>query len=144
MAVSLEAIDHQRKFRGSRGGNDETARWTGAKPAPVEAPTIVSPVVEGRVLAIFSDYGGLRNAIRARVDAMRMTRLELDFQAGLQDGYSSTLLAPAEVKKFGMVSLGATLGAIGCRLALIEDPEASAKIMAIAKKRRRPLRPSHG
>lgn len=121
-----------------------TAPRAAPKPAPIEAPAIVPPVVEmkGRVLASISDYRGLWAAIRAQVDAMRITRLELDHLSGLQEGYSSTLLASAQVKKFGMVSLGSILGAIGCRLALVEDPEAVAKIIARAKKRRRPLRQS--
>jgi hypothetical protein len=133
-------------YRGTRGSYDEnalTSRRSRAKPKRV----VVAPVqprieISGRALAIIADYDDLWASIRAQVDALRITRLELDHLSGLQEGYSSTLLASAQAKKFGMVSLGSILGAIGCRLALVEDPEAAAKIIARAKKRRRAVRPT--
>jgi hypothetical protein len=132
MGGNVEAIDHQRKFRGSRGSHDElrlTARWNAAKPAPVEAPAIVPPVVEGRVLATFSTYDGLKNAMRARVDELQLTRLEVDELSGNQSGYSSKVLCG--IKKFGRRSLGDTLGAVGSYLALVESPEQVAKLTAV-------------
>jgi hypothetical protein len=134
-------------YRGVRGSHDErrlTTRWSGAKPktAPAAPPAIDQPSIEirGRVLAVFSDYDGLWNAVRARVDAMGITRLELDHLSGNQEGYSGKLLGAKQVKKFGKQSLGATLGATCCKLVLVEDPEATAKMLARAKKRRRPVR----
>lgn len=44
------------------------------------------------VAKIIGDYSEFLDAIRARVDEMCMTRLELDHQAGLQDGYSGKTL----------------------------------------------------
>jgi hypothetical protein len=114
-----------------------------AKPeaAPVEAPTIPPSIkVEGRVLAKFTDYAGLQNAICARIDALALTRLEIDFLAGLQSGYAGKLCGPAMVKRYGMVSLGAMLGAIGCELMLVESTEATARVMSRAQKRQRPIR----
>jgi hypothetical protein len=93
------------------------------------APAIVR--IKGRVLAIFSDYDGLWSAVRARVDDLNLTRLELDYLSGAQSGYHSKLLCGARIKKFGRCSLGDTLGAIGCELALIEDEIQTAKIRAI-------------
>jgi hypothetical protein len=105
------------------------------KPAPVEAPAIVAPVVEikGRVLAIVDDYDALWSAVRTRVEAMGITRHTLDHISGMQEGYSGKVLGPKKIKKFGPESLGATLGAICCKLVLVEDPEATVKIQAIAK-----------
>jgi hypothetical protein len=51
--------------------------------------------------------------------------------AELQDGYIGKLLGGQKRKKFGKLSLGKTLGAIGCELALIEDEILTAKIRAI-------------
>jgi hypothetical protein len=111
-------------------------------PAPVIVQAVAPPPIEisGRVLAVFSDYDGQWNAIRARVEAMAITRNELDFLSGLQDGYSGKLLGTAQRRRFGEVSLGATLGAICCKLVLVEDPEATAKMLARVQKRRRPTR----
>jgi hypothetical protein len=60
--------------------------------------------------------------------------------ASVAFGYSGKLLGAAQVKKFGKHSLGMTLGATCCKLVLVEDPEATAKMMARAKKRQRPIR----
>jgi hypothetical protein len=109
---------------------------------PVAVPAIVPPTIElnGRVLAKVADYDGLWSAIRERVDEMEITREELNSQAQMQDGYAGKLLGPKQVKRFGIASLGKTLGAIGCRLLLVEDPVLTAKVMARYKKRTRPLR----
>jgi hypothetical protein len=40
------------------------------------------------VARLIADYDALVDAIRERVDEMGMTRLELDHQAGMQEGYS--------------------------------------------------------
>jgi hypothetical protein len=127
-----------------RGSHDErrlTAHWPTIKPAPVEA--VVSPAIEikGRVLAEIADYDGLWSAVRVRLEAMGITRREFDHLTGLQEGYSGKLLGAAQRRRFGKESLGATLGGICCKLVLVEDPEATAKMLARAKKRRLPLRP---
>jgi hypothetical protein len=133
--------------RGTRGAHDEsrlTAHWPTIKPAPVEA--VASPAIEikGRVLAEIADYDGLWSAVRVRVEAMGITRREFDDLTGLQEGYSGKLLGAAQRRRFGKESLGATLGGICCKLVLVEDPEATAKIMARVEKRKlkqkRPLK----
>jgi hypothetical protein len=110
-------------------------RPTSAKPKQPRrqdvAPAIDQPSLEinGRVLAIFSNYDGLQNAMRARTEDLQLTRLELDYLSGNQEGYSSKLLCG--MKKFGRQSLGNTLGAVGSYLALVEDPEQVAKLKAV-------------
>jgi hypothetical protein len=97
------------------------------------APAIDQPSIEinGRPLAIIADYDGLWAAIRARVAALQITRETLNGMANLQDGYIGKLLGGAQVKKFGKQSLGKTLEAIGCDLALIEDEIQAAKVRVI-------------
>jgi hypothetical protein len=140
-----EAMSDVATIHNDRGSHDErklTAHWP-TKPAPEVAITAPPAIkIKGRVLAEFADYNGLQQGIRGRVDAMEMTREELDHQSGNQPGYSGKLLGPKQVKKFGIVSLGNTLGGIGCKLLLVEDPEQTAKIMARCKLRERPLRPA--
>jgi hypothetical protein len=92
------------------------------------------------VAKLISDYDGLVESVRERLDEMGMTRLELDHLSGMQSGYSGKILGPGRVKIFGMKSLGDTLGAIGCKLALIEDPTQTAKILARMTPRERPVR----
>jgi hypothetical protein len=108
-----------------------------AKPAPSlqiipPAPAASIPI-PGRVLAVFADYDGLQNAVRGRVDELGFTREALDFLSGNQPGYSGTLLGAAQTKRFGKHSLGSTLGAIGTRLALVEDPAQLEKLKATAE-----------
>ena len=86
-----------------------------------------------------STYDELVNAVRDRCDEMGMTRNELDHQAGLADGHAGKLLCKSHLKRFGLRSLGFVLGGIGCKLALIEDPEQAAKIRARMKPRERPI-----
>lgn len=92
------------------------------------------------VARMISDYDEFVAAVRARADEMEMTRLEIDHQAGLCSGYSGKLLGPRQVKGFGKVSLGPMLGALGCRLLLVEDPVQTAKILARRTPRERPIR----
>jgi hypothetical protein len=81
---------------------------------------------EGRALAEIHDYAGLVRALRARAEELDVSRETLDAVSGLQAGYSGKLLA--QVKGVGRVSLGPLLGAMGCALVLVEDPEALAKV----------------
>ena len=94
------------------------------------------------VARMISDYNALVDALRDRADEMGFTRLELDHQAGLASGHSGKLLGPKRVKIFGMKSLGDTLGAIGCKLVLIEDTAQTARILARMTPRERALRTS--
>jgi hypothetical protein len=64
---------------------------------------------------------------------LSISREEIDNLAGIATGYSGKLLSPARTKVFGKVSLGPTLGAIGCKLILVEDPAAAARTLARRK-----------
>lgn len=76
-----------------------------------------------RQIAVVRSYHDLRKAICARCDEIRMTREQLDFDAGLTNGHSGKLLSPRAIKKFGNVSLGRVLAATGLVLILAEDDE---------------------
>jgi len=123
--------------RGIRGSHDErrlTARWPSTKPAP-EAATVAPPPIKikGRVLARIKDYDGLWAAVRGRYDSMGITRMGGDTLSNLPDGYTGKLLGEAQVRKIGLHSLERVLEGTGCFLVLVEDPEASAKVLATAK-----------
>jgi hypothetical protein len=82
------------------------------------------------VARLIGDYNEYVDAIRERAAELGMSRLERDLQAGLASGHSGKLLGAKHVKKFGFVSLGLVLGAIGCKLILVEDSTQTAKILA--------------
>jgi hypothetical protein len=104
-------------------------------------PAVVPPSIKNhRVLARFTDYQGLWLACRARLEELEMTRESLDALAGWPDRYAGKLFGGAQRKKLGIMSLGATVGATGTYLLLVEDPEATRKILARCKKRERPIR----
>jgi hypothetical protein len=129
------------RARASREPNKPQQPVAAIKPAPIEVVRVeLVPIeVTGRVLAEFVDYDGLWGSLRARVNEMGITREELDRLTGLADRYCSKILGPSQVRKLGKHSLGPMLGAVCCKLVLVEDPVATAKMMARAKKRKIPL-----
>jgi hypothetical protein len=138
MSDAIAAVSANRGIRGSHDERRLTAHWPTIKPAPVATVAPPAIKIEGRVLAKFADYDGLWGAVRARADEMGITRLELDFHAKLQDGYSAKILGPSKIKSMGTKSLGGILGGTGTYLVLVEDSQATAKIVARAKKRKQP------
>jgi hypothetical protein len=141
MTDALATVSTNRGIRGSHDERRLTARRSASKPALIEVAAVVPAPIEvtGRVLAEFVDYDGLWGSLRTRVDAMGITREELDRLTGLADRYCSKILGPSKVRKLGKHSLGPMLGAVCCKLVLVEDPVATAKMMARAKKRKIPL-----
>jgi hypothetical protein len=95
---------------------------TTVAPAPI--------VIHGRVLARFSDYDGLHRAIAAHAAELQLTRGEIDHLSGNRDGYTAKVLAPTHYRKLGPVSLGNTVGALGCYLLLIEDETETKKLLS--------------
>jgi len=84
---------------------------------------------------LIASYDELVAAIRDRIDELNISRNEIDRQAGLSSGHSGKLLGAKQAKRFGSVSLGPMLGAVGCKLLLVEDPDQTAKIRARAEPR---------
>jgi hypothetical protein len=77
-----------------------------------------------------NDYSALVDAVRDRSEQMEMSRLELDRISGLADGHVAKIVSPHPTKKFGILSLGAVLQALGLVLVVIEDPVARDKTLA--------------
>jgi transcriptional regulator with XRE-family HTH domain len=73
--------------------------------------------------AIVRDYDELRRAIAARRHELGLTQLEVNFRAGLQDGYVNKI--ECGIRHFGDMSLGVVLEALGLELVVRpRDPEA--------------------
>jgi hypothetical protein len=81
-----------------------------------------------RVLGEFTTIAELQSLLRARAEQLQISREQLDDLAGLAKGYASKLLAPSPVKKIGLVTMPALLGALGLKLVLVDDPEQRARI----------------
>lgn len=86
-------------------------------------------------LAEISNYSDLHAALRKRADDMQVSRETLDHLCGLPAGYAGKLLAPNPLKLVGPTSLGTLLEVMGCKLLLVEDPEAQKRLRHRLKKR---------
>ena len=79
-----------------------------------------------RHLAEFTDYEGLRRALNAVREQRDISMELLDELAGAPKGYFSKVLGPRQAKRIGMHSLAWTIGALGVKCLIVEDPEALA------------------
>jgi hypothetical protein len=61
---------------------------------------------------------------------MQVSRTELDFLAGLPDGFAGKCLSAKPVKNMGPKTLGPVLESLGLILLLVEDPAARDKTLA--------------
>lgn len=77
-----------------------------------------------RILGYASDYNQLIDALRARLIELKTSMQNVDELAGLPANYTAKLLSPMPSRSLGRVSLGPSLGAMGVKLAVIEDPDA--------------------
>lgn len=78
-----------------------------------------------------SSYSGLRDAIRARVEQLNISRECLDRCSGLTSGHSGKLLSQGDAKdrkRIGQLSLDLLLPAVGLKMVLVDDREALAKM----------------
>jgi hypothetical protein len=87
------------------------------------APSIVAEV---------SSMADIREALRARFEALEIARTTIDAAAGIPDGYASKLLAG--IKNFGTVTLFPVLETAGLRLALVDDPAALERVRKLKKR----------
>ena len=85
--------------------------------------------MSGRVVACIDNYEGLVAALRRRTCELRAMLEEVDAVAGLTRGHTEKLLAHRYPKKFfGDVSLPSVLGALGLKIALVEDEEQTQRV----------------
>jgi hypothetical protein len=81
------------------------------------------------VIAVARDYLGLVAALRERCAELKMTYETLEAIAGLSTRHVNKLLAPEPTRSFGPMSFDAVLGALACKVALIDDPERRERIL---------------
>jgi hypothetical protein len=88
-----------------------------------------------RELAQFSDYEGMLDAIRARVQELEINGEAFDEFAGLPEGYLSKLICANPIRRIGMLSMGPLFTALGVTLVMIEDPETTERLKMRLKPR---------
>lgn len=79
-------------------------------------------------LAAVNDYEGLQRAMRARAEALGISRATLDALAGTHDGHAGKMLADPPKKNMGITSLGLLLQALCIKLVVVQDDEQMKKL----------------
>ena len=78
---------------------------------------------DAQVIAEFSDYPGLRDALRAARERRNISFELLDEIAGSTRGYWSKVLAPGGSRRVTLQSIALGLGALGLKCLVVEDEE---------------------
>jgi hypothetical protein len=76
-----------------------------------------------------TDFNSLHLAFRARAEELGATRLELDALCATSDGYMGKFLGLRQVRKAHLGTLGKVLRGLGLRLIVVEDEQATEKIL---------------
>jgi len=98
---------------------------------------VVRKPAERKIVAEVTDMFQLQRALRRIAEARGVSLRELDAHAGISTSHSEKLLAEQPSKQLGLVSAFSLVGALGCVLALVEDPEAMARLSTLPRKRSR-------
>jgi hypothetical protein len=81
-------------------------------------------------LGEFNDFAGLHLILRARAEALQLSRHSLDEIAGLPSGLAGKILSPHPKKRFGNISLPLLLAALGMKLVAEVDEQKTAALQA--------------
>lgn len=90
------------------------------------------------IYGVASDYQGLVDAVRFRIQELQTTHESIDDVSGLHSGYTSKVAAT--IKSMGKVSMGPILQTLGLSLIIVRDDEQFARIKDRLTKRERPNR----
>jgi len=104
--------------------------------------TAPSQVIDDRfeVYRVATDYEGICDVFRDRVEDIEATRLGVDAAGGFALGHASTLLCKPQIKGYGPESLTHMLKATGMALVFVIDDQRFSKVRERLGHRRRPLR----
>jgi hypothetical protein len=81
-----------------------------------------------RVVAEFSDYAGMLDALRRRANELQLSGERFDEYAGLPKGYMSKLFGARPVRRLGMCSFAPVVAGLGLRCLFIVDEEAERRL----------------
>jgi hypothetical protein len=74
-----------------------------------------------------TDYDSLHAVLRARAEALAISRATIDHISGLQDGFSAKILSPNKLRSVTIRSLGPLLSTLALKLVAVPDDEAFAR-----------------
>jgi hypothetical protein len=92
-----------------------------------------------RVIAEFTDYPGMLDALRRRVTELHVNGERFDEYVGLPRGYLSKLVGANPVRRLGMTSFAPVVAGLGLRVLFVEDEAATQRL----KNRVRPRNSSY-
>lgn len=92
-------------------------------------------MTEPAPLAIVRDPVELHRLLRARAEALDISREAIDELAGLPKGYAAKLLCEPPVKHLGPISFFPLAGALGFAIALVEDERRQGIIKRATKRK---------
>jgi hypothetical protein len=81
-----------------------------------------------RILATFSSYSEMLEAIRARVNELQIHGERFDNFVGLPDGYFAKLVGARPIRRLGMVSFQPVLAGLGLKCQFVEDQAATNRL----------------
>lgn len=88
-------------------------------------------MTEPRVLARFTSYGDLMDALRERIDELGIPHTTFDEICGIAEGLTNKVLQPVNPPKYlGPKIFGSFIETAGCELWLVARPDLEAKIRA--------------
>jgi hypothetical protein len=83
-----------------------------------------------RIVATFTTYAEMLEAIRARVNELQVNGERLDEYVGLPRGYYSKVAGAKPIRRLGMTSFAPILNGLGLKAQFIEDPVATARLQS--------------
>lgn len=86
-----------------------------------------------RIIAEFVDYDGLLSGLRRRYAELNIVGTALDEIMCLPDGYTSKLLGPKPARGLTRLTLGSLIGGLGVRCLIVEDTDATSRILGHSK-----------
>jgi hypothetical protein len=81
-----------------------------------------------RIVAEFSDYAGMLDALRRRVNELQVNGERFDEFAGLPRGYLSKLVGVRPIRRLGLISLQPVLAGLALRCLFVVDEEAERRL----------------
>lgn len=86
-------------------------------------------MTDGQHIAVVNDYPGLQRAMRARAEALQISRETLTAISGMESGHVNKLLADPPTKNMGVLTFGLLLQGLALKLIVTEDAEQMAKLV---------------
>jgi hypothetical protein len=86
---------------------------------PASDIAAVSPFTPAEIVS----YDDLLTALRRRADELQISRETINFIAGMPDGYAGKVMGLKKIRRIGLESLAAFLGALSVKLVMVVDEE---------------------